>query len=116
MGLIFVPLTVTSVYGVQSEDTGVASAVVNMSQQVGGSIGVALLNTIAAAATVSAALEKSESATSPNALVVGYDAVFAWSAVLLALGGLLWFILVRVRLADLVPTTSPAESPAVKET
>lgn len=112
MGLIFVPLTVTSVYGVQAEDTGVASALVNMSQQIGGSIGVALLNTIAAAATAAAVAANGGSATSPQALVVGYDAVFAWSAVLLLLGGILWFVLVRVRLSDLAPPASPDGAPA----
>jgi len=111
MGLIFVPLTVTSVYGVQPQDTGVASAVINMSQQIGGSIGVALLNTLAAAATATAVAETGESATSPEALVVGYSTVFAWSAVLLVAGGLLWFVLVRVRLADLVPQTAVVEAP-----
>lgn len=113
MGLIFVPLTVTSVYGVQAEDTGVASAVVNMSQQIGGSIGVALLNTLAATATANVVVEKSLSPTSPDALVVGYATVFAWSAVLLAIGGILWFLLVRVRMSDLVPPpVNPDQTPA----
>ena len=112
MGLIFVPLTVTSVYGVQAQDTGVASAVVNMSQQIGGSIGVALLNTLAAAATIRVAAQSGESSTSPDALVVGYATAFAWAAALLIVGGLLWFILVRVRLADLAPPAPSSDVPS----
>jgi hypothetical protein len=81
-----------------------------MSQQIGGSIGVALLNTLAASATATAVAETGESATSPQALVAGYSTVFAWSALLLVAGGVLWFVLVRVRLADLVPQAAPVEA------
>src|SRR5256714_14494031 len=46
MGLIVVPLSSTSLSGVSDHDAGVASAMVNTTQQVGGSLGTALLNTI----------------------------------------------------------------------
>ncbi|ARF56298.1 MFS transporter [Streptomyces gilvosporeus] len=48
MGLIFMPVMATATFGVAPQDSGVTSATVNTSQQVGGSIGTALLNTIAA--------------------------------------------------------------------
>ncbi|WP_372464127.1 MFS transporter [Streptomyces pinistramenti] len=47
MGLIFMPVTATATAGVASRDAGVTSATVNTAQQVGGSIGTALLNTLA---------------------------------------------------------------------
>jgi len=47
MGLIFVPLSAVALFGVGNHDAGVASAVLNTSQQIGGSIGLAFLNTIA---------------------------------------------------------------------
>jgi len=47
MGLVFVPLTLTAVVGVPKEDTGVASAVLNTMQQIGGAIGLATLSTVA---------------------------------------------------------------------
>lgn len=47
MGLLFVPLTLTAVAGVAKEDSGVGSAVLNTTQQVGGAIGLALLSTVA---------------------------------------------------------------------
>lgn len=51
MGTAFMPAMSLSTYGVQPQDSGVASAMVNTSQQVGGAIGTALLNTVAASAT-----------------------------------------------------------------
>jgi EmrB/QacA subfamily drug resistance transporter len=54
LGLVFVPLTLTAVSGVAREDSGVGSAVLNTMQQVGGSLGLATLSTVA----VSAATDK----------------------------------------------------------
>ncbi|GAA3059675.1 MFS transporter [Streptomyces glomeratus] len=53
MGTAFMPAMSLATFGVQPRDAGVASAMVNTSQQVGGAIGTALLNTIAASATTS---------------------------------------------------------------
>lgn len=53
MGTAFMPAMSLATLGVQPRDAGVASAMVNTSQQVGGAIGTALLNTIAASATTS---------------------------------------------------------------
>ncbi|MFD5397122.1 MFS transporter [Streptomyces sp. NPDC127097] len=51
MGLIFMPVMATATSGVAPHDSGVTSATVNTAQQVGGSIGTALLNTIATSAS-----------------------------------------------------------------
>ena len=48
MGTAFMPAMSLATHGVEPRDAGVASAMVNTSQQVGGAIGTALLNTIAA--------------------------------------------------------------------
>ncbi|MET8221421.1 MFS transporter [Streptomyces hirsutus] len=53
MGTAFMPAMSLATLGVEPRDSGVASAMVNTSQQVGGAIGTALLNTIAASATTS---------------------------------------------------------------
>ncbi|MFI9649028.1 MFS transporter [Streptomyces sp. NPDC052040] len=53
MGTAFMPAMSLATHGVQPRDAGVASAMVNTSQQVGGAIGTALLNTIASSATTS---------------------------------------------------------------
>ncbi|MGH9062500.1 MAG: DHA2 family efflux MFS transporter permease subunit [Acidimicrobiales bacterium] len=49
MGLAFVPLTLTAVAGVRQQETGLASALLNTGQQIGGALGLAVLGTIAAA-------------------------------------------------------------------
>ncbi|MEU8679868.1 MFS transporter [Streptomyces sp. NPDC048611] len=51
MGLIFMPVMATATSGVAAHDSGVTSATVNTAQQVGGSIGTALLNTLATSAS-----------------------------------------------------------------
>ena len=51
MGLVFVPLSATALFGVGNHDAGVASAVLNTAQQIGGALGTAFLNTIATSAT-----------------------------------------------------------------
>jgi EmrB/QacA subfamily drug resistance transporter len=47
LGLLFVPLSLVSLAGVRNEDSGVASSLLNTGQQVGGSIGLAILGTVA---------------------------------------------------------------------
>lgn len=51
MGLVFVPLTLTAVSGVARHEAGIASALLNTMQQVGGSLGLAALATVAVNAT-----------------------------------------------------------------
>jgi EmrB/QacA subfamily drug resistance transporter len=51
MALVFIPVASTALHAVGGHDTGVASALINTSQQVGASLGTALLNTVAAGAT-----------------------------------------------------------------
>ena len=55
LGLIFAPAVATATSGVRASDAGAASALVNTTQQIGGSMGVALLNTIAVSVTARAA-------------------------------------------------------------
>ncbi|WP_028802726.1 MFS transporter [Streptomyces sp. 142MFCol3.1] len=64
MGSAFMPAMSLATTGVEPRDAGVASAMVNTSQQVGGAIGTALLNTIAASATTSYVADHIGGATS----------------------------------------------------
>lgn len=57
LGLVFVPLTLTAVAGVEKRDSGVASAVLNTMQQIGGAIGLATLSTVASRAATTKAEE-----------------------------------------------------------
>lgn len=64
MGTAFMPAMSMATSGVEPRDSGVASAMVNTSQQVGGAIGTALLNTLAASATTAYVTDHLGSATS----------------------------------------------------
>ena len=68
MGLSFVAMSSTALIGVSPEDAGVASALVNATQQTGGTMGAALINTIATSATVSYVAIHG---TSPSSLTAG---------------------------------------------
>jgi len=63
MGLTFVPLTLASLAGVRPEDSGAASSMVNVSQQVGGSLGLAILVTVFGSASRAAARHVGASAS-----------------------------------------------------
>ena len=78
MGHVFVPLSSTALLGVPNHDAGAASALVNTMQQVGGSLGIAFLNTIATSATTSYAA--SHGGLSAAATVHGFTSAFAIGA------------------------------------
>lgn len=101
MGLIFVPLSATALFGVSGHDAGIASAVLNTAQQIGGSIGIAFLNTIAAAATTAYIVENALTQPTADALVAGFVPAFAWGAAMLIVAGLLWVVLVRMSSKDM---------------
>ena len=101
MGLIFVPLSATALFGAGNHDAGVASAVLNTSQQIGGSIGVAFLNTIAASATTAYVVANGLEGPNPDALVAGFASGFAWGAGILAFAGVIWVVLVRMTKQDM---------------
>ena len=86
LGLIFPTAMNNGTLGVDSDDAGVASAAVNTSQQIGGSIGTALLSTIAASAAT-AYVSSSHGAVA--AAVHGYTTAFAWSAAAFFAGAVL---------------------------
>jgi EmrB/QacA subfamily drug resistance transporter len=95
MGWVFVPAFSVATYGIDPREAGVASAAVNTAQQVGGSIGTALLNTIAASAASSYALAHAGGAgATVQALVHGYSAATAWAAGVLAVAALAAGVLV----------------------
>ncbi|GCD37017.1 MFS transporter [Streptomyces chrestomyceticus] len=99
MGTAFMPAMSLATHGVQARDAGVASAMVNTSQQVGGAIGTALLNTIAASATTAYATSHAKSTPSVDLLklesmVHGYTAAIWWAVGILAVAAVLAFTMV----------------------
>jgi Mn2+/Fe2+ NRAMP family transporter len=87
MGCIFAPAFSTATLGVKNSDAGIASAMVNTSQQVGGSVGTALLSTIFASAAASFASGHARTASLASAASLhGYTTAFEWAAALFAAG------------------------------
>ncbi|HTU05384.1 MAG TPA: MFS transporter [Trebonia sp.] len=94
-GLILAPAISVATSGVLPQDTGIASALVNTMQQVGGSIGVSALSTVALTATASylAAHPDAGGLAAPAAAVHGYTVGFTVAAVIFAVAAALAFAL-----------------------
>jgi EmrB/QacA subfamily drug resistance transporter len=108
MGNIFAPAIASATYGVDRRDSGVASAMVNTMQQVGGSIGTALLSSIFASAVASYAVGKPPTpAVAAQAAVHGYDVAFWVAAGVFAFGAIVVGTLMRsIRVGE--PVGEPA--------
>lgn len=78
MGMTFVPMTLVATAGVEPADAGLASGLLNTSQQIGGALGLAILATIAANTT--------GASHAPAAMVDGFQAALTASAALMVLG------------------------------
>jgi EmrB/QacA subfamily drug resistance transporter len=110
MGMVMAPSMNTATAGVQPRDSGVAAALVSTMQQVGGSIGTAVMSTIAASVTTSYARTH---APVPGfdavAATRGYATVFLASALVFATGGILAINLFpsKARLAAMRESVTP---------
>jgi EmrB/QacA subfamily drug resistance transporter len=118
LGLLFVPLPLVSLARVSDADTGVASSLLNTGQQVGGSIGLAVLGTVAwtvvadtarahaaapagAAAARAATTAAGRAAVYQHALAAGFDRAFAVAAAISVLLLVTAITAIRIRRADL---------------
>ncbi|MEU5085443.1 MFS transporter [Streptomyces sp. NPDC021356] len=97
LGLVMPPAMQLATGGVAAEDAGVASATVNAMQQVGGSIGTALLNTLAASAATDylSGRDASSKLVRAQATIESYTTAFWWSAGFFAAGAVIAFLLFR---------------------
>jgi EmrB/QacA subfamily drug resistance transporter len=115
-GMIFAPAINTATFGVAPQDSGVASALVNTMQQVGGSIGTSALSTIALSTTASYLVTHHTSPLAPAiAATHGYTVAFAVSSGLLGLGFILTIVLLpsKRRLTELRNAATPAPATPV---
>jgi EmrB/QacA subfamily drug resistance transporter len=94
LGCVITPGFSVATQGVDRSEAGAASAMVNTAQQIGGSLGTALLNTIAASATA-AYLAGTAAATRPAALVHGYVTATTWGAGILIGAAVLSAVLIN---------------------
>ena len=106
----FVPLTLTAVQGVPPHESGVASALLNASQQIGVAFGLAILSTIAVSATDSrlpgalmhlyqarSAGDQVMLAAASDALIHGYNAALAAGALAIAIAAVIAAVLIDGR-------------------
>ncbi len=89
MGPIFASAMYGGTLGVAEHDAGIASAMVNTSQQVGGSVGVALLSTIAASATSGYLADNPGAAAMRQAPVEGFTTAWGISAAIFLAGAII---------------------------
>ncbi len=109
LGLAFPALSSTALTKVHERDSGVASAMVNTTQQVGASLGAALLNTVAATATANYIASRAPR-LAPYAVVHGFSVAFAVGAIIVGAGAIASAVLVKATAKDL---SDPAAQPAV---
>lgn len=98
LGLAFVPITIAAVAGVGEHESGLASGLINTSQQVGGALGLAILATIANSATDDRLATATSPAEQGAALTAGFQEAFLVGAGFAVLG--LVFCLLLIRTSD----------------
>src|SRR6202012_800654 len=113
MGLTFVPLSLVALAKVPNKDSGVAASLLNTGQQIGGSIGLAILGTVAwsavasntksaIAATHGAHLSTAaQTALSNHAITYGFSPGYLVSALIAVLAVVIARAMIRLKKADL---------------
>src|SRR5262249_16848651 len=109
LALSFVPATIAGLTGVQPADVGVASGLINTSRQIGGSIGLAVLTTVAATATSGYADSHALPDFSGTALAHGFQVAFYALFGLALVGAAIAAAFVESR-PKTVPEAAPAEA------
>ena len=108
LGLVFGTAMDAATRGVDGADAGVASALVNTGQQVGGSIGTALLSTLAAgAAGAYASTHQAAADVVAQSAVHGYTTAFTWAAAIFAAGSIAAWLLLPSEAPDLSVDAEP---------
>jgi EmrB/QacA subfamily drug resistance transporter len=107
LGFSFVPISIAALAGVQASEQGLASGLLNTSQQIGGALGIAVLTYVATSTTSDGI---ASGTATPNALTDGFQAAFIGAAAIAIVGVLVALFVVRRE--DLV-LEQPAEVEAV---
>jgi EmrB/QacA subfamily drug resistance transporter len=95
LGFAFVTTTIAAVSGVEESEAGLASGLINTSQQIGGALGLALLSTLATSRTED--VLSSGTSSLANGLTEGFQSAFLGGAAIALLGFVLTLILIRGR-------------------
>ena len=105
----FVPITIAALAGTKPHEAGLASGLINTSQQIGGAVGIAVLSTIAVTKTSD---ELASGTQAPIALTDGFVNAFWAGAAIAFVGVLVSIFLVRGR--DVRPHEAPVGEPALE--
>ncbi len=92
LGFTFVPISIAALAGVQPAEAGLASGLLNTSQQIGGALGIAALSAIA---TTTTSDEVASGTAQSVALTDGFEAAFVGGALIAAVGVVVALFLVR---------------------
>jgi EmrB/QacA subfamily drug resistance transporter len=106
IGFSFVPISIAALAGVTASEAGLASGLINTSQQIGGALGIAALSTIATSSTEDSV---GSGAALPVALVDGFQSAFVVGAIVAALGIIASLTLIRRN--ELAVETVPEQEP-----
>jgi EmrB/QacA subfamily drug resistance transporter len=106
LGFSFVPISIAALAGIEAAEAGLASGLINTSQQIGGALGIAALSTIATSRTSHAIADGSSHA---SALVTGFHGAFVAGAIIAAVGIAATVTLIR---RDELEQVSPIEGEA----
>jgi len=113
MGFSFVPISIAALVGVRASEAGLASGLINTSQQIGGALGIAALSSVATSTTADQA---ASGAALPFALTEGFQAAFVGGAAVAIVGVLVALFVVRGRdLTETAPAPAPADLEAALE-
>lgn len=107
LGFSFVPVSIAALAGVPPQEAGLASGLINTSQQIGGALGVAILTTVSTTRTENLI---ADGTSQPEALTDGFSLAF-WVAAGFAVAAILATLL-YLRRSDLTGEGQPAHAPA----
>jgi len=112
LGFAFVPVTIAAVANISADDSGLASGLINTSQQVGGALGLAILGTIASSRTENLLTQAQGAPTAvAGALTDGFQLAFLTGAGFAVLGIIATLALVRSQDSRAIVGANPAELP-----
>jgi MFS family permease len=105
IGFAFVPISIAALAGVEAAEAGLASGLINTSQQIGGALGIAALSTIATSRTEDAV---ASGTALPTALVDGFSSAFLAGVIIAGLGVVAALTLIRRDELEQAPEAEPA--------